>query len=89
MEALYREDRETGHFALVTELLGGITRSLELRVGIEAATQPWLDFVEEQVELRNRIDGNVDRSDRLFRLGHLAAGLMQSQTVIDPSKGAD
>lgn len=108
LEVLYREDRDTGHFALLTELVGGITASPELRAGIEAATQPWLEFVEEQVrrataslpfgsmlpaadladlvfsvvigvELRNRVDGNFDRSDRLFRLGQLVAGIVQSQ----------
>lgn len=30
------------------------------------------------VELRNKVDGRVDRSDRLFRLGKLAAALAQS-----------
>lgn len=108
LEVLYREDRDSGHFALLTELVGGITASPELRAGIEAATQPWLEFVEQQVrrataslpfgsmlpaadladlvfsvvigvELRNRVDGNVDRSDRLFRLGQLVAGIVQSQ----------
>ncbi len=108
LEQLYVEDRETGHFALLTELLGGITASPDLQAGIEATTQPWLDFVEERVgvatqslpfgsmlpaadladlvfsivigvELRNKVDGNTDRADRLFRLAQLAATLVQSQ----------
>ncbi len=109
LDALYREDRESGHFALLAELLGGITATPELRAGIEAATQPWLDFVEERVrdataslpfgamlpardladlvfsvvvgvELRNKVDGNVDRADRLFQLGRVAAALVEAQT---------
>lgn len=107
VEKLYVEDRESGHLSLLTELVGGITASPELRQGIEASTEPWLTFVEERiqnasksvsfgkmlpardladlvfslvigVELRNKVDGNFDRSDRLFRLGHLAAGLAES-----------
>lgn len=105
LEALYREDRDSGHMALLTELLGGVTASPELREGIEAATQPWLEFVEGHirdvaatlpfgsvlpaadiadlvfsiilgVELRNKVDGNHDRSDRLFQLGRLVATLV-------------
>jgi AcrR family transcriptional regulator len=108
LEGLYREDRDSGHMALLTELVGGITASPELRDGIERATEPWLAFVEEQirsasaslpfgsllpatdladlvfsviigVELRNKVDGNHDRSDRLFQLGGLLATLVQSQ----------
>ncbi len=107
IEELYVEDRESGHLSLLTELVGGITATPELRQGIEASTEPWLTFVEERikqasksvsfgkmlpskdladlvfslvigVELRNKVDGNFDRSDRLFRLGHLAAGLAES-----------
>ncbi|MGH1505385.1 MAG: TetR/AcrR family transcriptional regulator [Acidimicrobiales bacterium] len=49
LAALYAEDRETGHFALLTELLGGVTASPELQAGIEATTKPWLEFIEERV----------------------------------------
>ncbi len=109
IEGLYVEDRECGHLSLLTELVGGITASPELREGIEASTAPWLTFVEERithaaksvsfgamlpagdvadlifslvigVELRNKVDGNFDRSDRLFRLGKLAASLAQSSS---------
>lgn len=107
IEELYVEDRSSGHLGLLTELVGGITASPELRVGIEEATQPWLDFVEGRiveaskdlpfgaampardvadvvfslvigVELRNKIDGKLDRSDRLFRLARLAAGIAEA-----------
>ncbi len=107
IEVLYVEDRESGHLSLLTELVGGITASPELRAGIENATGPWLEFVEERiehasksvsfgamlpardiadlvfslvvgVELRNKVDGNVERSDRLFRIANLAAALAQS-----------
>lgn len=108
LEGLYREDRDSGHLALLTEMVGGITASPELRAGIETAIQPWLTFVEEQirhhaetlpfgsllptteladlifslivgVELRNRLDDNHERSDRLFQLGQLVAALVATQ----------
>ena len=101
---LYIDDRDSGHLSLLTELVGGITATPELRAGIEEATAPWLDFVEARiteaaatlsfgkllpardladlifsvvigVELRNKVDENHDRSDRLFRVARLAAGL--------------
>lgn len=107
LEALYREDHDSGHFTLLVELIAGTTASPDLRDGIEATTKPWLDFVESRVqhaaagfsfgallpardiadlvlsvvlgiELRNRIDGNADRSDRLFRLAGLVAGLVKT-----------
>lgn len=110
IEELYVEDRNSGHMSLLTELVGGITASPELREGIEAATQPWLEFVEARikhasksvsfgnmlpsrdladlvfsliigVELRNKVDGNYDRSDRLFRLGNLLAALAESNAT--------
>lgn len=108
IEMLYAEDRSTGHLSLLTELVGGITASPELRSGIDLSTAPWLEFVEERikvaaksvafgamipaadladlvfslvigVELRNKIDENYERSNRLFRLAGLAANLAQSQ----------
>lgn len=104
IEVLYREDRDSGHLSLLTEMVGGITASPELREGIEEATAPWLAFIEERirvaseslsygglvpaadladlvfsivvgVEMRNKLDGNVDRSDRLLRIASLAASL--------------
>lgn len=47
---LYTEDRACGHLGVLTELVGGIAASPELRHGIDAATEPWLAFVEEQIE---------------------------------------
>ncbi len=105
LETLYGEDRESGHLAVMTELVGGITANPDLREGIEESTRAWLEFVEEQIrlaadrlplgsllpasdladlifslviglELRNKIDGSTDRSDRLFRLAQLGAGLV-------------
>ena len=46
---LYAEDRETRHLAVLTELVGGITANPDLREGIDAATQPWLTFVEQVI----------------------------------------
>jgi len=88
-------------------LLGGITANPELRDGIEAATGPWLEFIEDRiheaasslpfgalvpakdladvlfslvmgVELRNKLDGQTDRSDRLFGFATLLANLASS-----------
>ena len=110
IEGLYDEDRSSGHMSLLTELVGGITASPDLRKGIESATEPWLSFVEERiqeaakslsfgqilpardladlvfslvigVELRNKLDDSVDRTDRLFRLGKLAAALADSSST--------
>ena len=47
---LYEEDRAIGHLGVLTELTGGIAASPSLREGIDEATQPWLTFVEHQVE---------------------------------------
>lgn len=109
LEALYKEDRASGHLGVLTELVGGITAAPALRDGIERATAPWLEFVEAQikqaaqalsfgsmlpatdladlvfslvigVELRNKVDGNVERSDRLFRLAKLAVSLAEAST---------
>ena len=49
IEHLYAEDRASGHLAVLTELTGGIASNPELRAGIEEATSPWLDFVEERI----------------------------------------
>lgn len=111
---LYEEDRASGHLEVLAELMGGITATPELRDGIDAATEPWLHFVEEQIravaarvphgaaapvedladlvfsviiglELRNKVDGNTDRSTRLFRLAGLVASLLGDR----PERTAD
>ncbi|WP_040491575.1 TetR/AcrR family transcriptional regulator [Ilumatobacter nonamiensis] len=51
IEALYADDRESGHMAVLTELAGGIASSPQLREGIDLATRPWLDFVEERIRM--------------------------------------
>ena len=108
IEKLYLDDRSCGYLGLLTELVGGITASPELREGIEEATTPWLSFIEERIreasksvsfgpllpsadladlvfsivigmELRNKVDGNDERSTRLFRLASLAAGLVPAK----------
>lgn len=107
IEDLYIEDRASGHLGMLAELVGGITASPDLRAGIEAATAPWLNFVEERireasktlsfgsllpsedladlvfsvvigVEMRSKIDNRSDRPTRLFNLGKLLAGIVQS-----------
>lgn len=49
IERLYRDDVASGHMALLTELVGGITASPDIRSGIAAATEPWIDFIEGRV----------------------------------------
>ncbi len=114
LQALHTEDVESGHMAVLTELLGGITANPELREGIEATTKPWLEFIELKVaeaaesvsfgsflpaadladvifslvagiELRNKLDGQVERSDRLFRFAGLVASLAQGAMNPKPS----
>ncbi len=51
IEGLYAEDRASGHMAVLTELAGGIASNPDLRDGIDLATRPWLEFVEERIRL--------------------------------------
>lgn len=107
VERLYAEDRASGHLAVLTELVGGLTASPALRDGITEVTEPWIDFVRARIaeaaqsvplaaalpaddvadllfslviglELRNGIDGRVERSDRVFQLAGLAAQMVQA-----------
>ena len=50
LETLYAEDRTEGHLGVLAELVGGITANPDLQAGIEHATGPWLDFVEQMIE---------------------------------------
>ncbi len=49
LAALYTEDRASGHLDVLAELMGGVTASPGLRIGIEEAIGPWLLFVEDQI----------------------------------------
>ncbi len=49
LDELYREDRESGHLAVMAELVGGITANPDLRAGIEESTGEWLVYVEEKI----------------------------------------
>ncbi len=49
IEELYREDRESGHLAVMAELVGGITANPALRAGIADAAAPWTAFVERKI----------------------------------------
>ena len=50
LSVLHAEDTATGHLAVMTEVAGGITASPSLRSGIADATDPWLAFVQAQIE---------------------------------------
>lgn len=110
LRSLYDEDRKSGHVAVLAELAGGVTANPDLRPGIDAATRPWLDFVETKIaefaagqpygaiipkadaadflfslvlgmELRNKIDDDDARIDRMFRLAILAAKAVEASTA--------
>lgn len=49
LEMLYVEDVESGHMAVLAELMGGVTANINLRSGLAETTQPWLDFVEQRI----------------------------------------
>lgn len=74
LETLYAEDRSEGHLTVLAELVGGITASPDLQVGIERATQPWLEFVEQTIRdasAGNSVAGLVpaeDLADLIFSL---------------------
>lgn len=100
-KTLHAEDVQTGHIAVLTQLLGGVAFSETLRQGVVAAMQPWLDFVTGVIanvladspvgpllspsdisnalmslflgtEMLAELDGDADRSARLFLLGQAA-----------------
>lgn len=49
LDELYTEDLASGHLDVLGELMGGVTANPEIADGIADATEPWLQFVEEQV----------------------------------------
>ena len=49
LERLYVEDVESGHMAVLAQMMGGITTMPELREGLNSVIDPWTSFVEEQI----------------------------------------
>jgi len=47
---IYRADLEGGHITLFTELVGAAISRPELRAEITARAEPWIDFIEENLE---------------------------------------
>jgi AcrR family transcriptional regulator len=47
---LYREDRESGHIAVVSQMIAGSIARPELAPAMIARMQPWLDLCEEVLE---------------------------------------
>ncbi len=47
LNELHAGDVESGHLAVLTELVGGVTAEPALAPGLAAAIRPWLDFVSE------------------------------------------
>jgi AcrR family transcriptional regulator len=48
--ALYREDRESGHMTVVSQLVAGSLARPELAPQVLARMEPWLAFAEETIE---------------------------------------
>jgi AcrR family transcriptional regulator len=49
LEKLHVDDVASGHFAVLTELLGGVTAEPDLTAGLAEAVQEWLHFVAARV----------------------------------------
>jgi AcrR family transcriptional regulator len=47
---LYREDRETGHMTVVSQLVSGSLARRELAPQVLANMEPWLEFARETIE---------------------------------------
>src|SRR3954470_19911204 len=47
---LYREDRESGHMTVVSQLVAGSLARPELAPQVLERMEPWLDFAEETIE---------------------------------------
>lgn len=74
LDELYTEDLDSGHLDVLSELMGGVTANPDIADGIAEATEPWLQFVEEQVRVAS--DGlpwgkfvpAADAADLIFSL---------------------
>ncbi len=85
LERLHQEDLASGHFDVLTELLGGVTAEPELADGLSQAIDPWLKFVAERIEAAMRglpLGAFVPASDVADALFGLVIG-MQLQTKLD------
>src|SRR4051812_39102787 len=47
---LYREDRESGHMTVVSQLVAGSLARRELAPQVLASMEPWLEFARESIE---------------------------------------
>lgn len=64
---LYREDLESGHITVISELIAGSLARPDLGPEVVARMEPWIDFAEEAI--------------RDFVSGSILEGLVQPRTV--------
>jgi AcrR family transcriptional regulator len=85
LDQLHQDDVASGHFDVLTELLGGVTAEPELAAGLSQAIDPWLKFVAERIEAATKglpLGAFVPASDLADALFGLVIG-MQLQTKLD------
>lgn len=54
LDELHVDDLASGHLDVLAELMGGVTANPDIAEGIDAATGPWLTFVEEQIRAASK-----------------------------------
>ena len=75
--ALHEEERRQGSIVVLSQMLAGTVTSPELRDGLKAGFQPWMDLVEEAVErvlAATPIAGLVPSADLAFAISSLFLG---------------
>lgn len=93
IQELYRADRESGHLEVLTELVGGLTSSPELKQGIADVTAPWLEFVEaktrEAASTGTPLAGALPAEDVTNMLFSLVLGLEMRSKIDGDFERAD
>jgi len=93
IQELYRADRESGHLEVLTELVGGLTSSPELKQGIADVTEPWLEFVEaktrEAASSGTPLAGALPAEDVTNMLFSLVLGLEMRSKIDGDFERAD
>jgi AcrR family transcriptional regulator len=69
---IYREDTESGHVAVISQLVAGSLARPELAEGVIARTEPWIEFCEDAI--RKAVAGSP--LEKLLPIPELAYGLV-------------
>lgn len=69
---IYREDRESGHVAVVSQMVAGSLARPELAKGVLERVEPWIDFCEQ--EIRRVVAGSP--LEEVLPIRELAYGLV-------------